>query len=322
MAFDEKYVEAIAHPTIGIVLLGGLSDRDQRIPLHNSAGIAYTMSGMQSVARTRIYLSDQQGQNKFNGNAIDVTSRSPVSILELYSGRLRNKYRKKYIYFDSRNENILSGSSDAGAAALGKCIEYLLPEEDKFGLENNIRRISESVGRSIYGGLTITTVSEGKTITQSILDASDFHNYRILAFTFFHERRPSDDIHFNIKNLKEYPERVKSTSIKIQKLQDLARKKDIEGIFEVAHRDTEEYHSLVEKSGVTIITPDMREFMEEVLKIRRNVWCTYIVTGGNSVFIVVKKNDVELIIKKLENEKSRISNLMVSGGAQITSSNL
>ena len=126
-------------------------------------------------------------------------------ILELYSGRLRNKYRKKYIYFDSRNENILSGSSDAGAAALGKCIEYLLPEEDKFGLENNIRRISESVGRSIYGGLTITTVSEGKTITQSILDASDFHNYRILAFTFFHERRPSDDIHFNIKNLKEYP---------------------------------------------------------------------------------------------------------------------
>ena len=62
--------------------------------------------------------------------------------------------------------------------------------------------------------------------------------------------------------------------------------------------------------------------MEEVLKIRRNVWCTYIVTGGNSVFIVVKKNDVELIIKKLENEKSRISNLMVSGGAQITSSNL
>ncbi|EQD71309.1 hypothetical protein B1B_04531, partial [mine drainage metagenome] len=34
--------ETLAFPTIGIVLLGGVSDSIKRYPLHNSAGIAYT----------------------------------------------------------------------------------------------------------------------------------------------------------------------------------------------------------------------------------------------------------------------------------------
>ncbi len=31
---------SVAFPTIGIVLLGGISDQNRRIPMHDSAGIA------------------------------------------------------------------------------------------------------------------------------------------------------------------------------------------------------------------------------------------------------------------------------------------
>ncbi|EQD50181.1 mevalonate pyrophosphate decarboxylase, partial [mine drainage metagenome] len=166
------------------------------------------MAEAESVARTRLFLSDKTGLNRFNGKVIeeDTSGRSPASLINLYENKIKSKFHTNNIYFESRNENILSGSSDAGAAALGKCIEFLLPGEDKFLLENNLRRISESVGRSIFGGLTVTEVSNNLTKTTNILNAEKFIGFTILAFTFQHERKPSDEIHFNIKKLNEYPE--------------------------------------------------------------------------------------------------------------------
>ncbi|EQD56508.1 mevalonate pyrophosphate decarboxylase, partial [mine drainage metagenome] len=128
------------------------------------------------------------------------------SLINLYEDKIKSKFHKNNIYFESRNENILSGSSDAGAAAIGKCIEFLLPGEDKFLLENNLRKISESVGRSIFGGLTVTEVNNNLTKTTNILNTEEFFGFTILSFTFQHERKPSDEIHFNIKKLDEYPE--------------------------------------------------------------------------------------------------------------------
>lgn len=322
MDSSERYVEATAHPTIGIVLLGGLSDPNNRIPLHGSSGIAYTIKNRESVARTRISLSDKKHVYTFNGKEIEESSRSPIALIQKYEERLKTKYRTEYVNFKSENQDILSGSSDAGAAALGKCIQYLLPDEDPFSMENNLRIISESVGRSLYGGLTVTDVSNHGTRTRQILNPEEFGGYEITAFTFPHERRPSDDIHFNIKKLPEYPNRVKNANYKLIELQKLAEKKDIRGIFELAHNDTEEYHSLVEKAGVIIITPEMRQLMKEVDRIRKNIWCSYIVTGGNNVFVVTRNEDSETISDKLRRRDVRITKLIVAGHPKITSSNI
>ena len=320
MESSDKYVEAIAHPTIGIVLLGGLSDPINRIPLHGSAGIAYTIKNKESVARTRISLSDKKNDYLFNGKTIDESSRSPISFIQKYEEKLKKKYKVDYVNFESENQNILSGSSDAGAAALGKCIQYLLPDEDPVSLENYLRIISESVGRSLYGGLTVTEVRNDATYTRQVLTAEEFGDFEIIAFTFPHERKPSDDIHFNVKKLQEYSDRVKSANSKLIELQKLAENKDIKGIFELAHKDTDEYHSIVERAGVKIITPEMRSLMVDVNNIRKNTWCSYIVTGGNNVFVVTRIEDSKSISDKLQRKDVRITKLNVADSPRVTSS--
>ena len=322
MDSSNRYVEATAHPTMGIVLLGGLSDPINRIPLHGSAGIAYTIKNKDSVAKTRISFSDTKRWYRFNGKDIEESPRSPISFIRKYEERLKTKYRTEYVNFESENQDILSGSSDAGAAAIGKCMQYLLPDEDPVAMENYLRMISESVGRSLFGGLTITELINLGTRTKQLLNHEELRDYEITAFTFPHERRPSDDIHFNIKKLPEYPQRVMSANSKLIELQKLAGKKDIEGIFELAHNDTDEYHSLVEKAGVKIITPEMRVLMKDVNMIRKNIWCSYIVTGGNNVFVASKNEDSEAISDKLQRPDVRITKLIVAGQPKVTSSNI
>lgn len=56
-----------------------------------------------------------------------------------------------------------------------------------------------------------------------------------------------------------YQKRVESTREKGRTLRELAASRDIEGgIFELAMGDTDEYHRLVEASGVHVITDGMR----------------------------------------------------------------
>lgn len=64
---------AVAYPTIGIILLGGISDPMRRRPLHLSAGIAYTSDDGRTMVRTRLfYASPRRGT--VNGAEIDASS--------------------------------------------------------------------------------------------------------------------------------------------------------------------------------------------------------------------------------------------------------
>lgn len=54
-------------------------------------------------------------------------------------------------------------------------------------MEDDLRMISESVGRSLFGGLTITDPDKGLR-TERLLDARDFSQYRIIACRFSEKR--------------------------------------------------------------------------------------------------------------------------------------
>ncbi len=60
---DTKYVEARAYPTIGIILLGGVSDEINRLPLHTTAGIAYTGLNNEIYVKTDLYISKNKRES-------------------------------------------------------------------------------------------------------------------------------------------------------------------------------------------------------------------------------------------------------------------
>ncbi len=313
-----KYVtvKASAHPTMGIVLLGGLSDPVLRLPYHNSAGICYSLADKESVAETSLTITDDEMENTLNGERINTEdTRSPFKFIDLYKNQINKKY-KGNIYFNSENRNIISGSSDAGAAALGKCISWILPDINNDELELNMRKVSESAGRSYYGGLTVT---EGihKPLTRQILDETKFNEYRILSVVFPHKRKPSDDIHFNQPKSDYYKKRILNADQNVITLKELAEKNEIRKIFELAMRDTDDYHYLNSLVDVKIVTDEMKSLMERVQEIRRKFWVTYIVTGGNSVFLVSDKKNVETVKDIALDHSKEIYLLKVAGGARI-----
>jgi mevalonate-3-kinase len=309
-------VKASAHPTMGIVLLGGLSDPVLRLPYHNSAGICYSLADRESVAETSLTITDDEMENTLNGERINTEdTRSPFKFIDLYKNQINKKY-KGNVYFNSENRNIISGSSDAGAAALGKCISWILPDINNDELELNMRKVSESAGRSYYGGLTVT---EGvhKPLTRQILDETKFNEYRILSVVFPHKRKPSDDIHFNQPKSDYYKKRILNADQNVITLKELAKKNEIRKIFELAMRDTDDYHYLNSLVDVKIVTDEMKSLMERVQEIRRKFWVTYIVTGGNSVFLVSDKKNVETVKDIALDHSKEIYLLKVAGGARI-----
>jgi mevalonate-3-kinase len=314
--------ESVAYPTIGVILLGGISDRTRRNPLHTSAGFAYTGLDYDIDVHTRIYAAKGQPSGSINGEPVKFSqsNRSPFHVLNKYAPLIFRKFgitdNEISLSFSSTNRKILSGSSDAGAAAIGAGIQSLsggtVSHKD---LESDLRAISESAARSLYGGLSVTWVNGGEISTERILDPEAFNDYVIVGCRFNVPRNPSDRIHENVVHSPDYSRRIESTREKGQVLVKLAEDRDIEGIFELAHHDTDEYHTLIESVGVHVITERMRALMTWVNEMRKENWLTYIVTGGSNVFVTVRKKDLANVLPLISGKCDEIDLLKVSGEA-------
>lgn len=321
---QEISVTSRAYPTIGIILLGGISDKQKRIPRHTSAGFAYSGINDDIFVETRLYTS-QREEGYINGDKMDISgNRSPFKLINQFrEDIIRNNNLtddKTKLTFESRNVGVLSGSSDGAAAAIGKCVEGLRRKDlDWKVFENDLRMISESVGRSVYGGLSITEEAS-LPHTERLLGPDAFGDFVIVGCRFSTMRKPSDKIHENVVNSPDYGKRIESTRTKGKTLRKLSEDHDIKGIFELAMHDTDEYHKLIESVGVQVITPEMRKFIERVRELRNETWMTYIVTGGSNVFVPVSKKDYRMVIQEALDYDSDPVALKVAGGAEITDS--
>ncbi len=312
---QRELVRERAFPTIGIILLGGLTDDITRFPRHPSAGIAYTSVDDGIYSETSIVESDTR-IGLLDGNTVNDSYRSPFKILDRYrsvfQGYLESEDGK--VGFISKNKGILSGSSDSGAAALGSAIRRIAPSViDTVELENDLRVISESVGRSLFGGLTLTELHKNGPSTSRLLSPEYFSDFTVVGCSFPEKRKPSDTIHSNIVKSGKYPDRIESTIRKSAQLKELAASKDIEGIFELAQSDTDDYHALIESVGVNIINSDMRKFIKRIREIKKEMWCTYIVTGGTNVFVAVHKEEESAICEEAVKYNSKPTKLKVAG---------
>ncbi|WP_393970842.1 diphosphomevalonate decarboxylase [Oxyplasma meridianum] len=311
-----------AFPTIGIVLLGGISDQNRRIPMHDSAGIAYSDEKQSVRTVTSLYISDIR-EGYFNGNKITPNNsyRSPFRIIEKYESQIFEKLgivqKNRFICFRSENHGILSGSSDSGAAALGKCIHSILGNDLNLeDFENDLRSVSESVGRSFYGGLTVTETDRKMAVTRTVADWNIFKDFTILGCPFPEPRKPSDTIHENIVKSNLYEERVKTAKDRVRKLESLIKDGKLDEIFEIAQEDTEDYHRMIESVGVKIINRDMRNFIEDIKASQKEFWSSYIVTGGTNVFVVCHNRNLEKVMDIAVGNAMKPLKLKISPGAK------
>ncbi|MFG1519181.1 MAG: diphosphomevalonate decarboxylase [Thermoplasmataceae archaeon] len=315
----DRYATTVAFPTIGIILLGGISNKIERRPLHNSAGIAYTGIKDKIDVETSVFFSKNE-TGVVNGEEVkDTGDRSPFRLLRKYRESMDGKDQRK-LSFISANHGVLSGSSDAAAASFAKAVKSLaLRNIDEDVLEEDMRMISESAGRSYHGGLTITETIPGKAVTRSLLEAQHFRGFELIGCRFSAVRNPSDRIHENVVKNPNYEKRIASTRKKSELLIDLAEERDIEGIFDLAGEDTIEYHTLLESSGVYVITEGMRKFTQYLDTLKSEIWLNYIITGGSNVFVTVRESDSELITSLASRFSFSPVELKVAGPPEVRS---
>ncbi|MCL4314350.1 MAG: diphosphomevalonate decarboxylase [Candidatus Thermoplasmatota archaeon] len=299
------FCETRAYPTIGIILLGGISNNTRRFPLHDSAGVAYMLDdGSGGFVTTRMF-SSHIWQGFVNGKEVNaMDTRSPFKVIKKYRDSMLASVKDPAdtaFSFYSENTGILSGSSDAAAASFGRCIEeFSRGELDESVLEDDLRGISESVGRSLKGGLTATFAVNGRIITENLAPASAFSDFRIVGCNFSANRNPSDIIHSNIVRSERYADRIRTAGERVASVRMLAQEHRYSDIFELAQKDTEDYHNLIESVGVRVINHEMRSFIDYLKTIRDRTWCSYIVTGGTNVFAVVNHEDTDKITELSE----------------------
>ncbi len=312
-----NYVKAVSYPTIGVVLLGGIANKKTRTPKHTSAGIAYTDMDGNIKTETLLY-ADTETHVRINGKENDDASRSVIGSIEPYKYRIMRKWNCEALSIDSTNYGVLSGSSDSGAAALGKAVEGSVDGEiDIHDIENSMRSVSESVGRSLFGGLTITWSDGYFAYTEKILDENTFKDFLIMGFSFDYKRNPSDIIHENIVSNVDYPQRIKTADERAHEIKELSKYGDVEGIFNIAEQDTEDYHRILRESGVNVIQGDMNILMEQLKQMRKDVWNRYIVTGGSNVYAIVRKDNYKPLLFLANKYGAGIYILKIAGASRI-----
>ncbi|MCL4349745.1 mevalonate-3-kinase [Ferroplasma acidiphilum] len=320
---EKYYVEVKAYPTIGILLLGGVSDNKKRLPRHTTAGIAYTGLDDDIYVKTDLYLSNQKS-GIINGKEVSPDSpRSPFVVIDKYRHEVLMRHPEySEVSFVSENKNVISGSSDAGAAAIGECIQSIFEYNiNIFNFENDLQQISESAGRSMFGGFTINHANGKESLTDEILGPEDFEDFVIVACKFSEDRKPSDTIHSNIINHEKYAERVKNSELRAKELEKMADSGDIKGIFEAGEKDTQEYHSMLREVGVSIITDEMQRLIEKVEELKAEFWNAYIVTGGTNVFVAVERKNMEKMKNAAMEFKCTPVYLKVAGKPDVISKN-
>ena len=122
----KKKAVSVAYPTIPIVFVSSV--HPDRIPLHNSMGLAVTDLNEETRVETEIEVSGNKIEFILNGQPLEKEKMRDlekiIRIFEKESGKKISGLKIK-----SENYKIYSGSSDAGAAALVVALDAIFETE-------------------------------------------------------------------------------------------------------------------------------------------------------------------------------------------------
>lgn len=290
-----KRSTAIAYPTIPILLLGGLKNAEKRIPFYSTIGLAVTDVDEKVRTETTVELSKSHQKIELFVNGEKATGKRGNDMKKI-ADLLRKKANKKVgmnIY--STNYDIITGSSDSGAAALSLAVmDALELSIDKDELADIARLGSESVYRSLVGGLSLTKVEGLKCNATQLASPEQLKDFVIYAIPFSGTRHSADEIHNKIVKHPEFSDRVKNMDEKVNQIKKALKENNLIRIMQIAEEDAMNFHYLLEWVGVRVIKDPMYEATNYVRELREIGYKVYFtVAGGNMVYVYSTREESE-----------------------------
>ena len=314
----KKRAVAVAYPTIPIVFVSSV--HPDRIPLHNSMGLAVTDLKEETRVETEVVVSGNGIEFILNGNPIEKEKmRDILRIVKVFEKNSGSKV--KGLKIKSDNYRIYSGSSDAGAAALVVALDAIFETEMTTDeLAEISMMLSESSIRAIYGGLNELNVDGyPKFYGKLIADENDLKDIRIFAIGFDYPSRVSaEEIFHACRKNPFYEYRLKMIPQWIAKIKLGLLHSDWHAVFSAAEDNCANAHYLYESMGLRSRKKEMMNAVIDVEEIRASGLPCYWTAGGGKVINVFSwGKQAEDVKKELERRGHRIIEYKVAPGAKI-----
>ncbi len=315
-------VVSVAYPTIPIIFVASVNDK--RIPLHDTMGLAVTDLKGETKSQTTIIVDSSLDKTIFllEGQHVDARRESDINrVVEVFA----NESGKGGIALriESINTNIYSGSSDSGAAALVVGLNELFDTNFSLGrLAQLGNHISESAGRSVFGGMNQYIVSEGEPFGRQVASERELVGVRIFAMGFDYESRVSAQQIFDVCRTSPFWQmRIDRIPYWRREVEEGLRQKDWKRVFANAEENCANAHYLIENGN---LRPRRKEMMEAVIAIedirKENGLPVYWTAGGGKVINAFSwEPEAEKVLELLRGKGQNPVEYKAAPGAQAIS---
>jgi mevalonate-3-kinase len=244
-------------------------------------------------------------------------------IINSIKALMKLKNIKGKISIKSNNHNIFSGSSDSGLAALFTALN------DVFALNFSKDQIlkysmkgSESAGRSLYGGLTLTKANEKPVKVVQLASEEELTEISLFSIPFHYESRISaDEIHAGIVKNPDFPRRVKQIPNWVAQIKMALENRDYKSLLKTAEENVQNAHELLEGVNIIVRKPEMLKLCELVKQMQQeNINAYYLIGGGNLVTIGTTSDQANEVSKNLAKNQWKYSEFKVASAPKIIKS--
>jgi len=315
---------AVAYPTIPIIFLGGI--KPDRTPLYDTMGLAVT--SYDELTRTETFLeaipTQKDSEISFTLNGKKITGLRGQQITSAVTSFIEHSNNSLKLTINSTNYDIFSGSSDSGLAALFTALNDLLNlNYTNKQLLAYAMQGSESAGRSLFGGLTLTKASTQPLTVVQLADEKALASIKLFSIPFHYESRLSaDEIHASIVTHPEFNKRNKKIPTWVNKIKSALKSGDMIGVFALAEENIRNAHELLEGTGLTTRKPDMMRLCSTIEEMRKNnILAYYLIGGGNLVTVATTEHYSTEVAKYLTSKNWTYYNYKVASAPKIIDRN-
>ncbi|MFH1722592.1 MAG: hypothetical protein ABH950_08330 [Candidatus Altiarchaeota archaeon] len=301
-------VTAVAYPGLPFIFAEGIREPfDERISEHNSVGLALTDLNEEVRTETTIRKNPSSKEDIFlvNGKKVEGDrAKGMFRIVRIL--KEKGKFHDSLLV-SSKNYNIVSGSSDSGAAAFITALDEFLGT--KLSLEDKLsigRFGSETVFRSLCGGLTEYIVDEAPALkTKQIASPERLADIVIYAIPFTGERRPADIFHNKIQNHPHFLDRKNEVKERIGEVKKCFQANNFISLLSVMEKEATTFHKMAEELGIGVLTNEMKEVTRFAQNLRlTKVPVYWTCAAGLQVYLATTKEyrkevETQLLAKKI-----------------------
>lgn len=305
---------ARAYPGLPVVFAEGYVSPEDRVSMHSHASLALT--GFDGGCFTETCVCRAAcGNPELYVDGVSLRAGRAACALQLMDDLAREHGIEGGLRAESKNDGILSGSSDSGSAALVKALDGVLGLGlDEAGLSNLARRVSETAYRSVFGGLSAYEIEGGRVNEYLLVDEESLSDIVFFAVPFEIPRRMADEIHQAVVGHPGYGSRCIRADARVRELTVLAGEGDLTGLLELMEEDAGEVHALFDAVGANVIKPSMRDLIDRIIGIKSEFPVYWNVAGASVVYAATLSDHRDSVGDFLTEWGYGFTTLHVAGG--------